>query len=599
MSLLNNLHGMKLFYPLAALFFISIASFSQTKNTFEIRGVLPWHNFLSGPSVWNEQDYEKYLDQCAKQGINFIGFHNYTGGGERYATYVEPMIRISYKNIVPFACFDNSTTARWGYLPREVKDFAFETAEKFKLPQKAVAYGSDCSILSITPEEHYNRSQALMRKVQQMARKRGIQMAMGFEFGVVPPEYFSLNGFYWPGEANMVPDPTKETAIALHYAAIDNILETYPGIEYIWLWLNEHCFMGVDTKRVLSNGSFSAYYKEHVSLFGEASDDKSKFIGVWALKYLELTENYLKKKAPEVKIILGGWGGGNQLPILMKGLDRGLSKDIIFSCLNPGLGSGSQVAFLADIAKNRKVWAIPWLEGDHQLWHLQPRVNVMKEHVQLAAQQNLNGILAIHWRTEEVKWNWLAFCHFAQHPESTKNTEDLYKQYIEESFGKNAVGSLLKDLVSWDSEQLNGTDGLSPEYFMFNTNWGVLNEKALACRKKILSTIHSLLPQTQNIMQKNEFEWFKNTIEFELLLHEVNLAMQPAAKLKMDFIELDKKPTAQELEMARNAFASAPVEKMFKTYAAKARSRGELGILSSLNQKLWTTYLELQEFLRD
>lgn len=43
---------------------------------FEIRGVLPWHNFLSGPTAWNREDYEAYLDECGRNGINFIGFHN-------------------------------------------------------------------------------------------------------------------------------------------------------------------------------------------------------------------------------------------------------------------------------------------------------------------------------------------------------------------------------------------------------------------------------------------------------------------------------------------------------------------------------------------
>ena len=32
-----------------------------------------------------------------------------------------------------------------------------------------------------------------MRDVLKMAHERGIRMAMGFEFGVIPPEYFSLN----------------------------------------------------------------------------------------------------------------------------------------------------------------------------------------------------------------------------------------------------------------------------------------------------------------------------------------------------------------------------------------------------------------------
>ena len=78
----------------------------QKCSNFEIRGVLPWHNFLCGPSAWNEQDYEMYLDNCQAQGINFIGFHNYTGGGERYITYVEPgdaLIAFSRKKVLQIA----------------------------------------------------------------------------------------------------------------------------------------------------------------------------------------------------------------------------------------------------------------------------------------------------------------------------------------------------------------------------------------------------------------------------------------------------------------------------------------------------------------
>ena len=575
----------------------SYPAFSQAEKSFEIRGVLPWHNFLSGPSAWNEKDYEVYLDDCAEQGINFIGFHNYTGGGERYATYVEPMIRISYKNIVPEAYFDNSMTARWGYLPLSVDKFAYGTAEKFQLPQGAVAYGSDCSVLSDNKEDHYVRSQELMRKVQQMAKARGIKMAMGFEFGVLPPEYFSLNGFFWLGEANMVPDPTRETAIELHYTAIDNILETYQGIEYIWLWLNEHSFMGVDAAKATSDGSFAEYYKANSSLFEEAQDDKSKFIGVWALKYIQLTQDYLNKKAPNVKIILGGWGGGNQLPTLMKGLDRGLSAEIIFSCLNPGLGSGEQVNFLADIAKNRKVWAIPWLEGDHQLWHLQPRVSTMKAHVQKAAEQNLNGVLAIHWRTEEVKLNKKTFGLFAKDPQSSLTVRDIYTEYIKTEYGEAGLG-ILDDLIRWDTEQLNGSVS-SPEYFVFTTHWGILQGQALEIRSAITKKIPGILDKTQNSRHKENLEWLKNTIDFEILLHQVTEAMQPAAQLKKDFFEKKKYPSSQEIKNAQGKLTSAPTEQLFKTYAQKARSRGELGILSSLNQRLWTTYLDLMNFMND
>ena len=74
-----------------------------------------------------------------------------------------------------------------------------------------------------------------MRDVLKMAHERGIRMAMGFEFGVIPPEYFSLNVagdcFYWAGESNMIPNPKSQIAAEIHYAAIDDILNTYPDID--------------------------------------------------------------------------------------------------------------------------------------------------------------------------------------------------------------------------------------------------------------------------------------------------------------------------------------------------------------------------------
>jgi len=84
------------------------------KPAFAIRGTLPWHNFLSGPSAWNESDYRAYMDDLAAKGLNFVAFHCYTGGEERYAPYVEPLIQVKYRDVLPEAGLDTSLTARWG-----------------------------------------------------------------------------------------------------------------------------------------------------------------------------------------------------------------------------------------------------------------------------------------------------------------------------------------------------------------------------------------------------------------------------------------------------------------------------------------------------
>jgi hypothetical protein len=574
---------------------------TQQTGGFRIRGVLPWHNFLSGPSAWNLEDYRKYLDTCAKAGINFIGFHNYTGGGERYSTYVEPMIRMQYRDLVPAACFDHSLTARWGYYPMKPRDFAFGTGSAFKLPEGAQAFGADCSILSRTNEDHYFYAQSLMKNVLQMAHDRQMQFAMGFEFGVLPPEFFSLqdgsSGFYWPGEANMIPDPTHPISIQLLYSAIDNILETYKGIDWIWLWLNEHSFMGVDPKRALQSKAFRAIYDQHVNLFSEATDEKTKFIGVWSLQYLQLAKEYLQRRAPGVKLMLGGWGGGNQLPLLLKGLNKGLPKDIAFSCLNPDLGKSPQPAFLAGIAKDRSVMAIPWLEGDHQLWHFQPRVQLMQEQVQLASRQALDGVIAIHWRTKETDLNLRSFAQFAGNRSDPSTLFDLYHRYLTESCGAIAAKELTPLFVEMDTlAYLRGS--LSPEYYAYTPQWGRMDDNDRIRLQRMISKLGSLLKNVQHASHRLELEWFRSTFAFELLLDETGRCLEPLYNLRTKYFQSGSQaadPVA--LRNARRQFEKAPVEKLFRSFAAKQRSRGELGILSSLNQKLWTEYLSLKHFL--
>lgn len=573
----------------------------QAQDKFNIRGVLPWHNFLSGPTSWNLSDYRIYLDECRKNGINFIGFHNYTGGGERYATYVEPMIKIEYKNILPQACFDNSMTARWGYLPMAVKDFAFDTGKIFQLPVGAEAFGNNGSITSHSSREHYEKAQSLMRDVLKMAHERGIRMAMGFEFGVIPPEYFSLNVagdcFYWAGESNMIPNPKSQIAAEIHYAAIDDILNTYPDIDYIWMWLNEHSFMGVDVQKALRDKPFARAYQENQALFKEAADSSARFVGVWALEYMKLTYKHLKSKGSRAKLILGGWGGGHQLPSLLKGLDRALPQDIIFSCLNPDLGKSPQPDFLEEIARNRSVWAVPWLEGDHQLSHFQPRVNMMREQVKLAAEQNLDGVIAIHWRTEEPRFNFRTFAHFASDKGTDESVDQLYDRYLTEEFGEEAAKEMTPLLARMDREQIQWNVP-SPEFYAYTPEWGLLDENNVRIRQELVSSGESLLKKLRGEKREN-LKRFIAMFRFELLLGEVDRAMMPAFILKKKEVQGEKINGSQEYMDAYRLLVSAPVKEMFDTYMERVHSRGELGVLSSLNQRVWREYNDLKIYLEN
>jgi len=279
-----------------------------------VRGTLPWHNFLSGPTAWDEKDYRGYLDRMQALGLNYVAFHCYTGGAERYAPYVEPLIRIEYRNILPEASLDTSLTARWGYRPLAIPDFAFGTDRLFPRPHGARAFGARAAVTARNNDERYALSQRQMQRVIQMAHDRGIQVAIGFEFGIQPLEFWSAvpPGAYISGAG--IPDPTHPAAIEILRHTLDNLLGTYPDLDWIWLWLHEH----------------------------------TMYVG------------------------------------------------------KPNYSQG---------------------------------LKAMLEQVKLARKQSLDGVLAIHWRTEETRANLEAFARAAQDPDAVPTAGEFYRQDSARQFG--------------------------------------------------------------------------------------------------------------------------------------------------------------------
>ena len=74
--------------------------------------------------------------------------------------------------------------------------------------------------------------------------------------------------------------------------------------------------------------------------------------------------------------------------------------------------------------------------------------------------------------------------------------------------------------------------------------------------------------------------------------------MQPAWNIRKAVLQNGGQPTLTEYEKVLDQLESAPVEEMIMTYASRVRSRGEMGILTSINQRLWTEYQELKSFLQ-
>ncbi len=118
-----------------------------------------------------------------------------------------------------------------------------------------------------------------MRKVVAMAHARGIQVAIGFEFGVHPPELASIV----PPESRipgaMLPDPTHPANIEILHATLDDLLRAYPDLDWV-LALAARAF---DVRRALPKlaGRFAEFYQREKAHFNDAASEHDVFSGLF------------------------------------------------------------------------------------------------------------------------------------------------------------------------------------------------------------------------------------------------------------------------------------------------------------------------------
>ena len=107
--------------------------------------------------------------------------------------------------------------------------------------------------------------------------------------------------------------------------------------------------------------------------------------------------------------------------------------------------------------------------------------------------------------------------------------------------------------------------------------------------------------ETGSSEHRRNLAWLADNFRCALLLDEVGRKMESAYALKEKHLrgEVAGDELVQRTQAAGRELAAAPLEKLFRTFARRVRSRGELGELSSLNQKLGLQYRELNQFLQE
>jgi hypothetical protein len=560
---------------------------------FKVRGLNPWPNFLNSMAVFNREDFRTYLEAMMRMRFNTLGVHVFC----REAPLDDSYLSFEYSNVGHLAATDTTTTNRWGYLAQRTSTFGMGAPDLYD----GEVFGSEATTRARNCWEAAELAQQLWRESFKYAQQLGIRVGVGFEPYRIPDEIFNAA----PPEARFAPadlkifgldpgtgpqlDPESVTAKDILEARLGRLLETYPTVDYVWLWEDE---------------GMSWTSQEHgvplsTTPFKQAHD-------------------FLRRHAPQKRLVLSGWGGVARHFVHFH---QKLPGDIIFSSLNDVLG-WDPVNEAYGKLEGRERWAIPWLEDDPAMWLPQFHVYRNHEYMDQAEQVGCAGVLGVHWRNRIMD----ADAGFQSRASWDKalQPEGFFKAFAAAQVCAPRATGLAKVLDDTDRERLilcsftgeiknghhvfRGYADDPGEAFHFWTGYEP-PQAVKESQAEVARQLRAMTDAASDATEKERLNYLTRHIEFLVpyseswsLAFHLHQKLQEALKLKQE----NKKEEARQLVLTQGVplwLRLAPlVREAILDFQDIVSTRNDIGMLASIHNKyerlaLFRLRASMKEFL--
>ncbi len=557
---------------------------------FDLRGILPFHDFPEGPDWWELDDYKAIIGQLPKMGMNFIGLHTYPESDYQQLYKAEPLVWIGLEDDIykdgriksgyPVLHFNTQDTT-WGYLPRKTSSFFYGADKLFDKEFYGVEYMNNISSWPHTSSQNidiFNKSGQFFNSVFGFANMLGVKTCVGTESALTIPGKLQLK---LKQQGFELDDP--QTIKKLYKGIFERIIRTYP-LDYYWLWTPERWTWSE------INASEVSSVKQDIQI---------------AYKALQ------ELNAP-FQLATCGWVLGP--PTDPSEFDDILPKNIPFSCINREVGFSPVEPAFNNISE-RALWAIPWLEDDPAMISPQLWVGRMRKDAHDAYNYGCDGLMGIHWRTINVAPMASALAKAAWDMEGWSNRkygdrdldpEDFYQEWANKHFGKEYSDEIAKIFTSIDGgpSYLRGQNERESNLYR-TSDWNkgpgglrIVNMSAAAINTKyaFIDNLIFYMDKIQGISQKerllywiNTFKYSRNTAILGNTLFGLDSLMtivlkNPSSKLDKEFITKHVIP--------KRIQANKDWRNLVHQLLSVTQTKGEMGTVANLQQHNMD-YLEL------
>jgi hypothetical protein len=537
------------------------------------RLIFNWHNFLSGCSSWNLEDWEQWITQAERMRFNTIMVHAYGNN---------PMFSFSLNGAVkPTGSMASTRLGRdWG--TEHVLDVRKIVGGEglFSGP----VFGADASL--VDDKDKVEAGTSLMQGVFRFAAERGmgIAFALDIDSAEASPQNviatlpasarFEAHGLQFA-------DPDSKEGYLYYKSEVDQLMRLYPQITQLAAW-----FRGSPASpwTELRPEEFPAAWREEYRAAIEANPalkDDPRAPGMFAMSKVARAFRKALDEGGHAQVTLaaGSWGFG-YLPSADAFMPAGATLMPLDATYE--FASDPVQESVRAVGRHRPVTPIVWAQHDD-------REYAGRSYVPFAGLgsmlqwSNSAGYGVIHWTTRPLD---LFFKNVADQVWTGSEDETLdvtAAEVAKRTFGSEAQEPGKRYLLDWIYN--------APAFGRETTDHFILltldAETAARGAKTRLELLKQMRPLARDSAAQDWVGYFEDWERYAQGVFEAQSALQKSeAAVK-----------AGDAALARREIAAANPESAIEQYSKTIRhgitNRGEKGILISMNLR-WLPYFEAQ-----
>ena len=551
----------------------------------EKRIVFNWHNFLSGCTGWDYEQWVEWIDNSSKIGFNTIMVHAYGNN---------PMQSFSM----------NGQDKEIGYLTSSQKgrDWGAQHVNDIRLMYGGAIYsdyvfGSQAA--KVSEDERSESVTSLMQKVFKHASQKSMEVCFAIDvdtwmanpqniINTLPEECLLQIAGY-----NIV-NPEHPEGKKYYQAQLDKLLSGYPEISMLAAWMRhprKNPGLGSIWLKYESKSLPEKWRKEYFEILKHHPElkDEQPFPGLFAIsKIVEVYREILDEIRPDVELVLGSWrlAYPKQADPFMPDYCGFIPLDYNGVFDNPEV-----LEELAEVGKNRNLYPIVWAHHDDHRYIGRPYKPFENFNASLD-QVNARGYGIIHWTTHPLD---LYFSNTEN--QVWQNSENESLEFTSKAFSASLLNAEDNNLDLYYADWFNEapmfgretSDDFIPsqeDYHLegYNSALEVI-EKA----KLRLEILHKVKVENLNPHGFKEYNYQLGMEEFIISFFENHNNIHQAYMLLRE-----GRPEAT-IQFAQKLNPEETIKIYSKLISEHGATQGEEGILLSLNLRWLPDYIDVRQ----